>query len=392
MASISIFDAISTCDYRQDTHDIIISTFFDTFSNLKSEIYKTNKFCKSTNKKENIFMVKAYLSVNLKEKIYEVQILVYFFSNFPKFSPEIYIMNVENILVNPKCLIVNKNNLQIVSNSIQNWSINSNVKDVLTEIQKYFSSVFPIYQGNSQNINYGELCCLNTQNLIQVNFNDNNGNNTRIIPKSINNTGNKPLINFDSETFHQNTYSKSNQSNNQINNNSFKNSFKNSNDTFSDEKLKHAYIMDILPFIFNKFKNKIAALKTQHNLLISYKNKFLDKIEKSKKLTDKKDDVINSISSLSGDLMEKIKTIKLYIVINNDQDLRDKMDSYIKIDNEKILELVAIEAVLEDFLLIIKKAFERKIFDFNETLKLTRKITKEIFTIKHIREKKLFNK
>ena len=85
----------------------------------------------------------------------------------------------------------------------------------------------------------------------------------------------------------------------------------------------------------------------------------------------------------------ELREIIRYILINSNAGFSslDNLKNFIKISHQALLKTIAAEAVLEDFLLVIKKAFEKHIIDFKETLRIIRKYSREMFHIKAYREK-----
>jgi hypothetical protein len=134
-------------------------------------------------------------------------------------------------------------------------------------------------------------------------------------------------------------------------------------------------------------KNK---LKQNEEHLLFYKKHFTEQINQVKSLAERKEEIINKISGLSAGVQDQINVYKSYINNNKTKEITyDNVDNLIKISDQEALKVIGAEATLEDFLFYIKKAFEKKLFNFAETIKLTRIYSRELYKIKAYRDKTL---
>ena len=95
---------------------------------------------------------------------------------------------------------------------------------------------------------------------------------------------------------------------------------------------------------------------------------------------------------------KQTKTVEKYVyllkkeikIFNKDDktNFKNKMnfsdlDSIIEIKNKNIYELKAKEKALEEYILILKKYFEKKNIEFKLAIKLVRNLSRQIFIIKY---------
>ena len=72
---------------------------------------------------------------------------------------------------------------------------------------------------------------------------------------------------------------------------------------------------------------------------------------------------------------------------NNKKSFFDKCDEIISIPNPKDLEYLAKIKVMEDYLVYLKKGFEKKIVSLDDMVNITRSYSRQIFNMNYIRSK-----
>ena len=77
---------------------------------------------------------------------------------------------------------------------------------------------------------------------------------------------------------------------------------------------------------------------------------------------------------------------------NNEKIIFDKCNELIKIKNEKILEYNVKLKALEDYLVYLKKAYEKKRVSFKDMVQQTRLLSREIFNIEYLCKKEIRKK
>jgi len=100
--------------------------------------------------------------------------------------------------------------------------------------------------------------------------------------------------------------------------------------------------------------------------------------------------LFNQITNIIKDIELEINTHKTFILDSKDETINsENYKKFIKISNQKILRVVALEATVEDYFIITKKAYEKGVLSFNESVTINRNLSKEIFKLKYYRDKLL---
>ena len=397
---LNILDAIVSCDYLVNNRDLIISIFFDTFQTRDCQIYLTIRYNASSDKFEKILVVRMAFQINFKGNKYDVSTLIYFPRLFPAEVPQFFIEKTEPIGVNQESKIVDKKTLRINTPTMNLWNINNtNINKIFEEISKEFHLTFPVYKldKNTKSIDYGEDCLLFKENLQKVTFDakskmefenpfidnsysfNNNSDNSHLI--SLNEF--KPN-NFDNSIpINSNIYA-----NSQINSNinSYINKDSEIDTIMTDEKVKQLYTQTLMNKIKSKAISSYKLRKEEERILNNFKASYNKEIEDIKDFVSKKESIIKIIHDRNSEIVMKAEEIKrsienINLFLNNDKLDLTKIATCEK--NKESLDLICKLAVVEEILIIIKKAFEKKIIDLNESICHVRRLTKEILVIKY---------
>ena len=68
----------------------------------------------------------------------------------------------------------------------------------------------------------------------------------------------------------------------------------------------------------------------------------------------------------------------------------EKIDQLITIKDEKYMEYAIKKKTIEDYLIYLKKGYEKKIINFNDMINLTRTLTREVFSIDYLMSQRKF--
>jgi len=387
---INIIDSILTCDYLDKNKDYVISLFYDIFMDKKCDINEIRRFNYKMNKYEKILVIRWIISVMLKEKNYDVPILIYLPRMFPDEAPEIFIEKTDEIGVNPKATSVDKSTLRILVPLLTNWnSSNVNIYNVLNQIQLEFHKFFPIFKLDVRERGkyfYGDNCTLNPELIRKVSFEANSQvDSRRPVSRTFDNFNqdknlNKNVINpknaYDPNVFNQIEF--------------FPKPAVNSIVYHSEEQIKKILINELASTMVPKIKMEFNKLKNDEQKMLTYQEEFSQQIEQVRTLAEKKDEILSRIKNLSSGIQDQIVMIKYYLEANSRKDMNsDKVDNFIKISNPNKLKIIISEAVIEDYLFYIKKGYEKKVFNFSETIKLIRQHSRELFFIKYMKERNI---
>jgi hypothetical protein len=134
----------------------------------------------------------------------------------------------------------------------------------------------------------------------------------------------------------------------------------------------------------------LRRLKSQEDKLSNYKQVFLAQNEKLKNFVSKKDEHLNTMNVLNYEINQDVVSKKILIEKFSYQ-FMDQNNCfefvYVKNPNNNFLQLLSMEATVEDMFIIIKRGFEKGNISFNETVKFIRNLSREAIKIKYIRDK-----
>ena len=133
---------------------------------------------------------------------------------------------------------------------------------------------------------------------------------------------------------------------------------------------------------FAENKKKLIALKEGinqrlHDGNIYGKNDQLkSRLQTLKNIKEKFEVIENNINQEINDLKN-----------NNDKSFFEKFEENVNVNNQKDLEYLAKIKEKEDYLVYLKKGYERKIVSFEDMLNVTRGLSREIFNLNYMRSK-----
>ena len=153
--------------------------------------------------------------------------------------------------------------------------------------------------------------------------------------------------------------------------------------------MKRILIEDIKNNSDIKFKEDLRRLKSQEDKLLNYKQVFLVQNEKFKNFLNKKDEYFNCINFLNHEIKQEIVSKKISIEKFSDQHLnQSNCFEFVNIKNpEDFLQILSMEATIEDMFILIRRGFEKNNISFDQTVKIIRNLSREAIKIKFIRDK-----
>ena len=353
---LNFFDTFSDLTYNKSNVDLVTDTILDYHEQFpNNDIFKVvipgNSYIK-----QKIFALKHLISVHFHDKVYPVTIIIYLMNDFPNTPPEVYLdRSIPNIGVNPKYLNsseINGNTFKISNNYLISWNRNSSsLKSLIVEIENTFNSVFPVYKNkeNEKNINANLLACFNLQERYQIAFGM-------------------------CET-------------NTINNQIQEQKQKFANKTYSDEEIRELYLKELFNHLKPLLSEKYDKIKSDEDVALGFKNTLQGGVESMAQILGNKGEFIKRIDNSIYQLNMEVTRLK--DSIGGDSKTLDfnNIQSMLEISNEKIIQAVAIEANIEELLLIVKKAYERQVLQIEETISFIRSLSRQSFKMKSYREK-----
>lgn len=261
----------------------------------------------------------------------------------------------------------NSNNNQLNINQNNKFSCNNNDNFNTNNNSNFTNTNNKITYNNNYKPEKNEFTLLdNNSNFPNSNTNSNNNINNQ------NNYFNQGQNDYNQKTLNSNL---------EINTNS--------NNLAEEENKVKNILVDVIKYQLElKIKESLKRSNQQELKFNNFKTQFFNQSEKFKKFIEAKDQSCNKLEGFKSELDKEIQRTNIYI-----SELQGKMFSsdnvmeYIIVNNVEILNVVSIEAVIEDLISISKKAFEKGIISFVECVRFIRSITREAMKVKFHRNK-----
>jgi hypothetical protein len=445
----SIIETLSQCSYPINLRDYITGVLLEI-----TNFSKTAKFFKVVKNGENIIVIKYNILTTFKERQFDIPIIIYITTNFPYEAPEIYVEKTSDTAISPSNTEIDPHTNRIHTAGLRKWNINIRIHDIIVEITTSFNFNFPIYKVNNSNLHkaptiysdmglhsggYGNVSYqqhnqgsfnpnqCNTGQCSFSNINDMSTSNIGNLNQGYHNEGghnkhgynqggmNNPVfsqINYPTNQTMYHTGYNNNQSmynqggyNTQSyggNNNIWENHLHTNqhnnpsldNKSQEEEIAKKKLIEELKPILESRIKDELKRLKQQEDKLKNFYSELVSQNEKYSKFLEKREEIYTTLRSLLEKIQIEIKQINCILANSRDRviDHQNCFSFFSIIDKDvKIIQILAIEATIDDIQAVLRKAFEKNIFNFNETAKLIRLFTREAFKIKIYREKILYS-
>jgi hypothetical protein len=158
------------------------------------------------------------------------------------------------------------------------------------------------------------------------------------------------------------------------------------------EELQKALINEVSGKLAPKIMEEKQRLNAQNERLNEYKNQI---IEENRRMEDFLNNQMNIRTTCEDDISNinaTIKNIQDYnmqnknITVNSDNCL-----TFLDVPNPDSMKIIANEVSMEEMILIVKRAYERKKIGFEEAIAFMRNTTRELFAIKFLKEKAIKN-
>jgi hypothetical protein len=292
-----------------------------------------------------IFIIIKNLNTKLMNKSYNIPIIIHIPVSYPNTPAEFYIQKRPRVCINKVYYenqkIIDVNSFKINSDKICPFDPSkNNLGQIIEALKSRFSSVFPIYADKSAKIEpvaYG-------------------ANNPQISGM------NKVIVESEKLT------------NKQVS-------------EMIKKQAKEAVLSK-----YNKFN-------TQYKLIQNYKElKTINDITRLK--------AGNSLNGNEHPMNESLNVLKkikqrLYDIENGlNQEIQnsgnsnkttlEKCDELIKIKDDEDMKLLMMKKTIEDYLIYLKKGYERKIVSFDEMVNQTRALSRELFSIDYLRSQRKY--
>ena len=257
----------------------------------------------------------------------------------------------------------NNNNMNInnLNNEMNNMNFNNNNKPNIYGIKAY----------NNDNRN-------NNRNLNNNYNNMNNYNNNNINNNNMNNNYNRNMNNFNNINMPNMNANIYNNNNNNIGFNGMNQNNNNFSPPFDEIKAKSALINLLQNNLYQKINNAIQPITSSYLKLEEIKKNIIKKINDYEKVEKKENAIRQTINSLQKEMDFTITSPKEV----EKPDL-DNLESILIISNKDYYLRLAKEKAIEEYILVVKKSFEKQNIDFNTALNLIRTNTRNIFFLRY---------
>jgi hypothetical protein len=155
-----------------------------------------------------------------------------------------------------------------------------------------------------------------------------------------------------------------------------------------EEEAKQTLIQEIKSRILLKLKEENEKNKQIENKLNNYRQEFNNEQEKLKNFMLSKDNKTSKIRDVIYALESETQAMQMELSKTNDRmNNLQSIYSYINIQRPELLRIIAAEATCEELLATVKKAFQKEILTFDESVRNIRILTREILKMRFYREK-----
>ena len=400
---LKIREAINLTNYKLNIRKDFINFLESTYGSQKHRLYLFSRLESAP----KIFLLQLQVPVKFNNKTYDISLLVYFPLDFPNIEPEIYLEKFKKLKVNPNCsFYIDQDTLQINYSCFFKWESSfESFRNLMTELYNQFNIAFPVFNTNDkyEDINEIQGDCYLKKNLCkevelinpiveknkinnnidnmdkamnEMNLKDNNDKNINNKPIKKNIYG-KPMENIDTNQ------NKKNNNNNNINNiiskeNNLVNPYQNKPPVLDEEKSKQALIKLLQKDLYPKINNAIQPITSTFIKLEKIKENIHQKINEIELVERKEDNIRQVLNNLHKELdftIPEPKELEKPDVTN--------LDSAVIISNKDYYMKLAMEKVIEEYILIVKKNYEKQNIDFNTALNLIRTNSRNIFFLKY---------
>ena len=334
MQPLVLNSALDLSSYPTNNKDYIKNLIInDFFENKNAKVF--------FNPQEKIFVVEYTLNVSFNNKTFNIILFIHIPQFFPNIPPEFYIQKKPKIGLNRSYLNgkIDPTTFAINIDKFEKFDISKNsLKNILKEILDEFNSDFPIYKDTNDKRQESEI--LGRNNIDKKSYNE-------VIIVS---------------------------------------------DTFTDEQFMQFMKTQVKDII----RGKMSDLAQKYRIDKNYAD--LKEMSEVARINNVNTDLSNNPMNIK---LENLKSIKLKLnqmesrlqqdiqqIQQNTKTPLEKCNDFITIKDEKDLEYIVMKKTIEDYLVYLKKGYEKKIVSFDDMVNLTRSLSREIFSIDYLRKQR----
>lgn len=393
-------EALALCGYNNNIKDSFILFLQSNYCNPKNKLYLFER-----NKNvPKLFLLLLKIPAKYNNSSYDISILVYFPLNFPLIKPEIYFHKYCSVKINPNCLnYIDEETLKINYDKFYEWKNSfDSFKNLIKEIYKQFNINFPIFTFENKNeiINENSDCILKEQcckeiELRKIINNNIQHNNQKLMKKKnnikINILSNKDIINNNdksnltkkNESFQLNiNRNDTNISNNIESNKDLKNQIIDS-EPYDEEKGKNNLTKLLISILYPKINKINISVQSTKNNLEKLKNNIISEIKEFEEIEKQRENIEKSIDLIKKDFIDYNNLNQPVKNFSENKKDFSNLDTILNIRNKNYYILLSKERVIEEYILILKKSYEKHNIELKTVMNLVRKYSRDIFYIKY---------
>ena len=411
---LNIRDAINMTNYPLNKRQDFVKFLENTYGSQKHKLYL---FARNETAPK-LFLLQLQVPAKFNNQSYDISLLVYFPLNFPEIEPEIFFEKIGKVKINPNCTFyIDEDTLKINYSLFFPWNkAMDSFKSLVAELCNQFNIAFPVFNLSNKNnddnkdkIDEQSDCVLKLNLCKEIelikpeikddfnNYNNNQMNNNNNINNlamginnmNLNNNNMKTNIygmpmnpnnnaNNNNNNYRNSDYNKMNNINSDNNNKANANNQNNAPPVFDENKAKFALINLLKNNLAPKINNALQPITTSYCKLEQIKERIMKKLKDFDVVESKENQIKQTISTLYKDMnftftppkeMEKpdLNNLESILIISN-------KDYYLRLAKEK---------TIEEYILLIKKSYEKQNIDFNTALNLIRINSRNIFFLKY---------
>ena len=326
-----------------------LPTIKQDFAKFLESVYGSQKhklYLFSRNEKSpKLFLLQLQIPAKFNNQSYDISLLVYFPINFPKIEPEIFFEKIGKVKINPNCeFYIDPDTLKINYSLFYSWENSlESFRNLINELYNQFNIAFPVF------------------NLTNKNDNENSD------PDKDEDKGDCVLkLNLCKEI-----------------------------ELIKPERIKPTPVNPYIP-VFDEKKAKLALINVLKNSLSQKINYAIQpitasylKLEKLKENINKKLKDFDVVESKENKIRETIDTLHkdMNFTIAGPKEIENpdlaNLESILIISNKDYYLRSAKEKTIEEYILLVKKSYEKQNIDFNTALNLIRINSRNIFFLKY---------
>ena len=332
---LDLNEALSKSSYPKHLQDFLKNFIIDEyFGNKDAKVYFQSL------SDEKLFVVEYQLPINFNKKTYNVNIFMYIPKLFPNYPPEFYIEKKYNTgLNNSYENEIDKSTFKINIDKICRYNPEkNNVGEIINILKSRFNKTFPIYK-DSKNTSIYEI------------YDKNNLDKSKV------------------------------------------NEIKITSDKFNDEQLlkfMRKQTKDILWAKYDDYKQKYKIEQNYYFLKNFSESSKKDSQSSSFNESDPLNQQLESLKRIKQNLnqIENGLNIEIQNMESKERGPFEICEDFVKIKDEKDLEYIIMKKTIEDYLVYLKKGYEKKLVSFDDMVNQNRSLSREIFSIDYLRKQR----